>query len=180
MKLIKSLVLSLMIVATLMSSRSSQAVVGAFASAPAVVAAGVVTIKAAGGAFIGSIATAYILDTVTKIDQEKIGIGFVLVSMGLAAVAVVGLVILDGEQHLTYQEISPEAAAKLNISESERVSFNAEIDQVNALNSQVTEELAALENATLADSQTAWMEASKSLSAETFSAMQKVTLQLFK
>ncbi len=91
-----------------------------------------------------------------------------------------GFVILDGEQELTYKELSQEQSNKLNMTELERLSFNAEIDQVNATVSFVANELAEMEDPRSEDSIRIWKDVKDLLSPEAFSALIKVTGQLYK
>ncbi len=91
-----------------------------------------------------------------------------------------GFVILDGEQELTYKELSKTDSEKLNLTESERMSFNAEIDQVNATVSFVADELAEMEDPKSEDSVRIWKDVKDLLSPEAFSALSKVTAQLYK
>ena len=93
---------------------------------------------------------------------------------------VAGFVILDGEQEVSYVPLSTEDAQKLKISQKELDHFNDEIDQVNALVEHVSVQLSEMENPTKEDSMEIWKNVKDTLSPEAFSALQKVTAQLYK
>lgn len=92
---------------------------------------------------------------------------------------VAGFVILDGEQEVNYVPLSDEEAQKLKMSKSELELFNQEIDQVNAVVEHVSLELSEMENPTKEDSMRIWKDVKDALSPEAFSALQKVTAQLY-
>ena len=176
MKLIKTTLLSLLIVTSL-SSKPSQAAIGAIASAPVVITAGLVALGIGATGVAGTIAASLLVQN----NGQDLGDGFFFNGVtAFGTLGVVGLIVLEGEQQLAFTELTTAEALKLNISESEKQSFNAELDQVNAVMAQVTAEVSSLENPTLADSQAAWMEVSQSLSPESFTVMQKITLQLYR
>lgn len=93
---------------------------------------------------------------------------------------VAGFVILDGEQEVSYVPLSEEDAEKLKIGQEELENFNQEIDQVNAVVEHVSVQLSEMENPTKEDSINIWKDVKDSLSPEAFSALQKVTAQLYK
>ena len=93
---------------------------------------------------------------------------------------VAGFVILDGEQEFSYVPLSEEDAEKLKIGQEELENFNQEIDQVNAVVEHVSVQLSEMENPTKEDSINIWKDVKDSLSPEAFSALQKVTAQLYK
>lgn len=62
---------------------------------------------------------------------------------------------------------------------SELELFNQEIDQVNAVVEHVSLELSEMENPTKEDSTRIWKDMKDALSPEAFSALQKVTAQLY-
>lgn len=92
----------------------------------------------------------------------------------------VGAIILDGNQSLSFTELSEQDAAKLNLSSLELESFNAEVDQANALLAQAEAELSELSDPSLADSLSVWSTLKETVSPETFSVMQKITSQFSK
>lgn len=92
----------------------------------------------------------------------------------------VGLIVLDGEQQVHFSPLNKFDATKMQITESERVSFNSEIDQVNALTSFVNEEVVRLQADRPEVAAQIRNEVKDSVSSETFSAMVKVAGQLAK
>jgi hypothetical protein len=164
-KLIRTTVLSTVILASAMTSYESKAVVGLFIS-PAVVVAGLIV---GGGSYLGGVAIA------TSGGLDRLAGGVLIAFYG----AIVGAVILDGEngQTLQFSELSSEQASTLNISEEARSVYNGELDQANSLISDVTSQLSQLENPTAEDSVAAWSKLKDSVSSETYSTMQKIVSQ---
>jgi hypothetical protein len=169
-KLFKSTLLALVAVATLTASRPSQAgVAGLVAFSASVNAAGLVIY---GGATVGGLAS-FVAASKSTSPATKVG----LIALG---VALLGFVALDDEQGLSFNEVSEQQAAQLGLSASEMESFNSEIDQVNALSVHVTSQMVSLSSPTVEDSVAAWGSVHDSVSPEAFSAMQKITAQLYK
>ncbi len=92
----------------------------------------------------------------------------------------VGMIILDSEQEFSYSGISAADGAKLALTPDEIVSFNNEIDEVNFLVSYVSSEAAKMEKPTSEEVVVIWNGVKDAISPEAFSAMQKVTAQLYK
>jgi hypothetical protein len=92
----------------------------------------------------------------------------------------VGAIILDENQSMSFSELTEKDAVKLNLSEQEVASFNAELDQANLLLEEAQAELSELSNPTLEDSQRIWSSLKETVAPETFSAMQKITSQINK
>ena len=176
MKFFKTSLFILTTAIMLSGSRSSQAAIGAIASAPVIVTAGLVSLGT--GAISGLTMTAAIViakdlgKDIKKPVKDFVGIGS-------AILIGAGLILLEGQQSFSYSEITQEDAQDLGITESERLSFNSQIDEVNAVNAQVTAEVSSIEDATAEDAKAVWETARSALSPEAFSALQKVTLQLY-
>lgn len=162
MKAFKSLVLATLITTSL----STKAAVGFPLASPLIVGAGVVVIV--GG---GSAAAMGVSDI--KKDNTIRG---ALLTLGGIAMAGFGLFILEGEQKITFAELSSDQGEKLGLSALEVQTYNEELDQVNALNTEVTELLSSLQNPTEKDSVEAWMNVKDAVSLETFKAMGKILM----
>lgn len=157
-------------VVSLTHSKPSKAAVGLFTGgSTAVVGLAVIGTGVVGG---------YVASAIVGRDCRELGCLIVLVPVvaGLA-VAAVGVVILDGEQTIEFKELDKAAAAKLAISEEERTSFNAELDQANMLLADVASEMTKIEKPTAQDSVNAWTQVKDLVSPATFSAMQKIAAQ---
>lgn len=163
-KFLRSMMFALLTVVTLTASKPSHAIVGLVA-APGLVTAGAV------------MGVAGMVVTQAGAEGGFDGIGAILFG---GVLTVVGIVVLDGEQGLAYGEVSPEQAHELGLTNKELLSFNAEIDQVNAIASHIDSELGAMKNPTVEDSAALWQSLKAAIAPETFSALQKVTVQLYK
>lgn len=165
-KFLRSTIFALLTVVTLTASKPSEAVVGAITVNPVAIGTGLALTAGGVGTFV-----AY--DYYWLEDYVAV-VGF------LATVS--GLVLLDGEEgrQMSFSQLDSKTAGKLGITASELASFNAEIDQANALVLQVDQDLAALENPTPVDAQASWESLRDAVSHETFSAMQKISLQMVK
>lgn len=120
MKLFKSTFVVLLTVVTLLSSRPSQAAVGAAFSASAVVITGLVV--AGGGAFIS-------VDTLGDRGNLR---GLVTIFIGLPLM-LLGLIVLDEEQVVSFAPLTNAESRELGLSLQEVKIYNSEIDQANAL-----------------------------------------------
>lgn len=155
---------------TLTHSKPSQAAVGLFTGGSvAVVGLAVIGTGVVGG----FIATEIMTDGCSELGCL---IGIIPFIAG-AAVAAIGVVILDGEQSIEFQALDKAAAAKLKLSEVERLSFNEELDQANMLLADVSAEMSKIAKPTAQDSVNAWNEVKDLVSPATFSAMQKIASQ---
>lgn len=87
-----------------------------------------------------------------------------------------GIILLDGEngQEIAFGQLSVAAAKKLRVTEVERRSFNAEIDQANFIFDEVGMELKEMHNPTAKDASLIWARYDNLVSDNTFSAMKKV------
>lgn len=159
-----------MIVATLFSSRPSQAAIGAIVAAPAVVTGGLVIAGLGAGTTLALAVTA---------GPNDLGAGILMMFFTLPALAL-GLLVLDGEQGISYSPVSLKDATRLGLSAEELNSFNQEIDQVNALASYVDSEVAQMKDATEDDAAEIWKDVKNEVRPETFSALVKITKQLYK
>lgn len=165
MKHVRSFIFILMAFITLMSSKPSQAAVGAMVGSPVVVTAGILV---AGGGV-----TAAVVDLTTP--GQWTGIFALFVGLPLL---LLGVLILDGEQSLSFAPLSAEDAKKLGVTSSERKSFNAEIDQINALASHVDAELTEMKSEDPAVAGALWTEVKEMITPESFSALVKVSKNL--
>ena len=166
MKIFKSLLLFVLALTITLNSRPSQAGVGALVAAPVVVVAGLVTAGIGGAGVIAVVACA------PNCGEGAVPVGFFgAILLGL------GLIILDGEQQVQFNSLSVAEANKLNLSSAERMSFNAEIDQVNALTSFVSEEVVSQKIQNSEEAAQVWNNVKDLVSADTFSAMVKVANQ---
>lgn len=154
----------LLTVVTLTHSKPSQATVGAFVSAPVLIAGIVI----AGGGTIVTAVNAAKCDG----DLSSLCAGFIWL-LGIPVIAV-GLIVLDGEQEIAFTELTAAEAAKLGVTASELEIYNSEVDQANALLADVKSELSKLEKPSAQDSKIAWDAVSGLISPETYATMQKI------
>ncbi|MES2527463.1 MAG: hypothetical protein V4598_10265 [Bdellovibrionota bacterium] len=170
MNKLKAFFAILLTVVTLTHSKPSQAAVGLFTGG----SVAVVGLAVIGTGVVGGwIATEIVTDGCSDLGCL---IGIVPFIAGLA-VAAIGVVILDGEQTVEFKELDKVAAKKLGINELERASFNAELDEANMLLAEVASEMTKIQKPTAQDSVSAWSQVKDMVSAETFSAMQKIAAQ---
>lgn len=177
MKSFKTLFFALTLMTTLFASRPSQAAIGAIFS-PALVTAGVVMLKV-GGVGIGA-SVVYIVAGPNKWTGSKVEEAAMTAGLLGWLSAILGLVILDDKQTMAYAPLYAEEAKKIGLSQAELQNFNAEVDQINALAAFVDSELERMEKPTQEDSAHLWLEVKDSLSPEAFSALIKVTSQIYK
>jgi hypothetical protein len=156
----------LLTVVTLTHSQPSKAAVGAMAAASGVATAGL--ILTATGAI-----------SIPILCNVKGGDWGVMVLLMIASVASVGIgvIVLDGEQQLLFNQVNPKDTAKLGLTSEEVQSFNEELDQANMLLSDVTLELTKMNKPSSQDSAKLWNEMKDLVSPATFSAMQKIASQ---
>lgn len=169
MKTFKSLFLALTIVLTMTASKPSQAAIGAIFS-PVLVTAGVV-VAGGGGALIG-----VGLFAPCEADGCLANLGPFIVG---SFIALLGLVILDDKQTVAYTTLNTADARKAGLNPIELQSFNAEVDQINALAAYVDSELERMNKPTKEDSAALWSEIKDTLSPEAFSGLVKVTSQIY-
>ncbi len=155
---------------TLTHSKPSQAAVGLFTGG----SVAVVGLAVIGTGVVGGwIATEIMTDGCSDLGCL---IGIIPFIAG-AAVAAIGVVILDGDQTIEFQTLNKAAAARLKLSEVERQSFNEELDQANMLLADVSAEMSKIAKPTAQDSVNAWNDVKDLVSPATFSAMQKIASQ---
>lgn len=94
---------------------------------------------------------------------------------GLATL--LGMIVLDGEQGQTisFNQISTKTAQKLGVTEVQRQSYNAELDQANYLFEEVSTELGRLERPSATDAKKIWANYESMVSADTFLVMKKIS-----
>lgn len=169
MKTLKSLFLALTIVLTMTASRPSQAAIGAIFS-PVLVTAGVV-VAGGGGVLVGIGLFAPCKDSGCLANLGPFILGSII--------GLFGLVILDDEQAVAYTTLSSAEGKKAGLNQVELQSFNAEVDQINALAAYVDSELERMNKPTKEDSAALWSEVKDTLSPEAFSGLVKVTSQIY-
>jgi hypothetical protein len=171
MKNLSKFFVVLLTVAMVMQATSSEAAVGKIIGNKRVVVVGLamtgsgVAIAAGGAAIVNA----------TCQDLGCLAVLFPL--MGGAIVGAAGLITLDGEQEIAFTALDKASAAKLQISEAERTSFNEELDQANIILADVATEMSKMAKPTAQDSVNAWNQVKDLVSPLTFTAMQKIAAQ---
>lgn len=173
MKLMKSFLFSIVALCILFNTTQAKAGIGAMFAAPVVVTAGLV-VAGTGGAGIG-------VSTIGMLTTGDAGgvLSFMGLSLISGIVGLFGLVVLDGEQGMSYAEISEKDGLKIGLTLEEIELYNLEIDQVNAIASYVDSKMADIKNPKVEDSKAVWEYVSHSVSPETFKAMQTITTKMF-
>lgn len=164
MKTLKLFIASLLIACTLTSTQPAKAAVGAFVGGPLLIAGLVV---AGGGA------VSYVVAEKTCENWAECLVAGLIIMPILG----VGLILLDGEQIIAFQELDSDTAAKLGVSETELAVFNSEVDQANMLAEEVKASLLKLKKPTPEDSAKAWLAVESFVSPETFGIMKKIAAQ---
>lgn len=170
--------IALMITMTVtLHSKPTQAGIGAIVAAPVVVTSGLVIAGAGVGVFALDIGTALVLSVVNPNAQYPGGIFSFVFGIPLLGL---GLIVLDEGATFQYGPIETKAGKKIGLSVTEIMSFNSEVDQINALASDVDQELKAMGSNKSEDAAALWLEARENISPEAFSALVKVTAELYK
>ncbi len=161
----KNTILTLLAVLTLSTATPSKAAVGGITTNPVLVYSGLGLWAAAQGAVF--------------VFPERNGGGS---AWPVLPLFILGTILLDGEdgQSVQYTALDKVSAEKLKMTEAERLSFNAEIDQANSLVAEVSAELSHIENATAKDSAAIWSNMKDLVSEETMNAMIKINSQFAK
>lgn len=89
-----------------------------------------------------------------------------------------GVLILENDQIILFNNLSYGEAIHLGVSEAERLSYNSEIDQVNALAAYVDAELSKISKPGIEDSRILWESVRGSVSPLTFQTLQKISAQV--
>lgn len=173
MKKLRALVFGLIAGIILLTSNDTKAAVGAIVAAPVVVTTGLII------AGTGTVGTAASVFAYNGTDDQSASLGYFFLALIAGAVAVLGIIVLDEEQAMSYAEISKKEGLKIGLTNEEIHSYNSEIDQVNALASYVDTQMADLKKPTTEDAKVVWEEVSQAVSPETFSAMQKITAKIY-
>lgn len=135
LRILASLAIALTL--TLAPARRAQATVGIVA-APALIAVGSIVALAGGVAFLdGNFG-----GPLCKIKSFDGVLSCVFFAMSGLVVAGVGLVILDGDQSLAFSEVDASMEHLASVGQQEIETYNNELDQLNAINSQIAEEIA--------------------------------------
>ncbi len=88
--------------------------------------------------------------------------------------AIFGMMLLDGEQAIAFSPLNEKEARELQVSEFDRLVFNAELDQVNFIVSEIEAEMSELKHPSVEDSRRAWDDQRSQLSDSTFNVIQKI------
>ncbi len=151
-KVFASLLLAFTLIFT--PTHKSEAAVGGLlslaVSVPAVIAVGGVSTLVGGVAFLIG-------------DRTGGDTGFVLF-FGGGALLLLGIALLDGEQAIEFAEVNPSMKHLQGISQDDMETYNSELDQLNAINAQITEEAAADRDI---DAKARWSEMGEALSPAT-------------
>ena len=167
-KFLKSIVLTTVVLTSLATSRPSQATVGLLTLNAPLLLKGLVI---SGSGFYAGLA---IEDRGYRFLSEKTYKPVLLTTM---AYTVIGLIMLEDEQSMSFAEISSSEASKLGISASELAIYNSQLDEVNALFSHVDSELSSIAKPSIQDSSDLWASVKGAVAPETFSVMQKISAQ---
>lgn len=97
-----------------------------------------------------------------------------------AGAAVVGFVVLDGEegQSATLTAIDEKFASELGISAREQAIYNSELEQVNFVVAQVMEEISGLQKPTVNDAKNVWAQYESALAPESMVVLTKLSQKL--
>ncbi len=157
MKFISSLAIALTLVFA--PVQKSEAAVGLVAAPAVIVVGGVVA--AVGGVLTIDAFAAGPICTAPGFDGVLSCLFTGIIGMSVGAV---GLLILDGEQELAFSEARSSMKHLKGVSAEEIAVYNSELDQLNAINSEITAEVKADKSV---DAKARWMEMSEHLSPET-------------
>jgi len=166
MRAIKLLALSLCLtLGTVQKSNAAVSAVMAIGGAPAAGAVAMTGLRFIGGGFVLSALAAI----------ESCGGGACLGA--LAYGGIIGLVLLDeGTDSFTFNELKESGAKKLKISEDEMEIYNSEIDEINLIFEEVTANLNI--DSSIEESKQAWSEVKEFVSPESFKVMQVLASQI--
>ncbi len=168
MKSFKKAVLSLVLITSFASP--SKAAVGISFAAPPAVLAGVAVMAAGGG--VGYLGYRLVKKGGTAHTVE--GVGAFIVA---AAVAYVGLIILDGQRSAEFSELSLDHAAKLDVTAGDIEIYNSEVEQVNAIAREIGDVLMEKGQDNVELSTELWMDLGTNLSPETMKVVIAVASQ---
>jgi hypothetical protein len=157
-----ALALVLILLFSVSIPRRAEATIGAGFQVPTLIVSGVlVAASGVGGVIIGIRSSGW---------QRILSIALGVPVIGL------GLMLLDGEQAVAFQQISAQEAQTLGITPSERLSFNLEVDQVNSLASYVETIIGVNGTPELAGE--VWLSVRDAIEPETWQALVKVSQHL--
>lgn len=179
-RFIRSIIFTALAVFMLLNSQPSKAAVGFVFGGAGLVTAGLYAMGGgAASATLGGVACLTGIDRTGSSTGPGCAASLYAVIGGILAGAL-GLLILEEESVIQFSPLDSQAAKKLKITKSERESFNREVDEVNALASYVDRRLQVTEDPKVEDAQAVWEEVRDSVSEETFSALIKISTQLYK
>ena len=139
--------------------QKTEAAVGLIA-APAIIVVGGVVAAAGGIATIDGFVSGP-LCTMGSFDGVLSCAFFAITGM---VVATVGIIILDGEQSLAFSEVNSSMKHMKGVSAEDIATYNSELDQLNAINAEITAEVAADKSV---DAESRWVKMSDLLSPAT-------------
>lgn len=166
----KKLVSPLMVLAlilTFSTPKKSEAIVGGLTQTLGIVVLGYATVG-------GSILTGVNIG-VQQTREERFLLGVVLGAIVAAAGSYVGLILLEEDQTIQFSTMDANFAKKLGVTESERLSFNSELEEANFAFEDIKQNAEGLSPAEIT---AMWKEYSASLSEKTFSTIQKISKAL--
>jgi hypothetical protein len=173
MKALKSSLLALVAVTMLVNSNPAKAWAGVFTLNP---------VLALGGLAVGTAGmTAGLFSIIKAVETNNRGVEYLATAGSLVGivVGVVGVFAFDEQQDAAFAPVSARQAKKLGLTVEEMNSYNSEIDEANALGAHVDTELSHFRKPTLEDSVAIWSSVKSAVAPETFSAMQKISVQAF-
>ena len=165
-KLIKlTLALAFIFTITMAPVQKAEAAIGAIAGATTAVTGGGVVAASSTGVWGGTwLSHNYIIITLAA---------FILVPL-----AAIGLLVLDDETSIVYEQLSDEQAQNLGVSPKQQMIFNAEIDEVNAVREMVEAEVAQLEKEEANLVPGIWDQYREDISSEYFEVLEAISTQI--
>jgi|GEM_PF-1712603 len=161
--------LSTSLVFTAATPRDAHAIVGAVTSLAG--GAGVPLLVA------GAVSTATGILGVLGCVNANCGIGGTL---PLAGMALFGPILLDDGTvgDLEFVAVDQPRAAQVGLTENERLAFNSELDEINAIKETITSDLKRDEKPTAEKAHALWNEYGQALSQDAFSGLEKISTAL--
>ena len=154
---------------TAATPRDAHAVVGAVTSLAG--GAGVPLLVA------GAVSTATGIIGVQGCLRGDCGVG---VTLSLFGLALIGPILLDDGTvgDLEFVAVDQARAAQVGLTEIERLAFNSELDEINAIKETITSDLNRDEKPTTEKAHALWNEYGQSLSLDAFSGLEKISAAL--
>lgn len=179
-RILRSLILTTLTVFMLLNSQPSKAAVGFVFGGAGLVTAGLYAMGGgAASATLGGVACLTGIDRTGSSTGPGCAASLYAVIGGILAGAF-GLLILEEESVIQFSPLDIPSAKRLKVSKSEREAFNREVDEVNALASYVDRRLQVSEDPKVEDAKEIWEEVRGSISEDAFSALIKISSQLYR